>query len=118
MARTLSEAELTSIRERLLAERATLSLDSEQSAEARQPVTLDQQTVGRLSRIDALQGQAMAKATEERRYRRRAQIDTALDRLQEGNYGQCVVCSEEIAPGRLKLDPAVPTCLACAGARG
>ena len=118
MTTMLSKAELASIEERLLSERAVLTSDSAQSEQSRRPVTLDQPAVGRLSRMDALQDQAMAQATEDRRRQRRAQIDTALDRLHEGAFGECVACGEEIARGRLDLDPAVPTCLACASARG
>lgn len=118
MTQTLSEAALAAIEARLLEERTMLSSDSAHSEDARRPVTFDQPAVGRLSRMDALQDQAMAKATEERRFRRRAQIDAALDRLRDGTYGECVICGEEIAAGRLELDPAVATCLECASARG
>lgn len=103
------------IRHRLIAERAELEQISREAADLRAPVDLDQQSVGRLSRMDSLQVQAMARATEERRRQRIAQIDAALKRLEAGTYGECVVCGEAIAPKRLELDPAVPTCVACAG---
>ena len=77
-------------------------------------VTLDQQSVGRLSRMDALQGQAMAKATAARRQGRVQQTQNALQRLDEGEYGYCTDCGEDIAPARLKLDPAVSLCISCA----
>lgn len=99
---------------RLLAERAALETASDTAAEIRGPVTLDQQSVGRLSRMDALQVQAMAVATEERRRQQIARIEAALKRLDDGTYGACVICGEEIAPKRLALDPAVPTCIRCA----
>jgi DnaK suppressor protein len=102
------------IRSRLVAERTTLEQMSQEAAELRAPVDVDRQSVGRLSRMDSLQVQAMALATEERRRQRIAQIDAALKRLAAGTYGACVVCGEEIAPKRLELDPAVPTCVNCA----
>ena len=50
------------VRQRLLARRAAL-VDEDRLSEAdRAPVTLDQESVGRLSRIDAMQVQAMALA--------------------------------------------------------
>ena len=111
------EIDLNAVRRRLEAELDELQESSEHSEEARRPVTLDQPSVGRLSRMDALQEQAMAVATESRRQQRREGISRALERLEQGEYGECVMCGEEIAPKRLALDPAVPTCLSCAGAR-
>ncbi|MGF1625231.1 MAG: TraR/DksA family transcriptional regulator [Alphaproteobacteria bacterium] len=78
------------------------------------PVELDQTTVGRLSRMDALQGQAMAQETARRRGLELQRIDAALARVDAGDYGYCVRCDEPIEPGRLKVDPATPTCVACA----
>lgn len=106
------------IRTRLKAERMLLERMSEGAAELRAPVDVDQQSVGRLSRMDSLQVQAMALATEERRRQQIARIDAALKRLDEGTYGECVICGETIAPKRLELDPAVPTCITCAARSG
>ena len=80
----------------------------------RRPVALDQQSVGRLSRMDALQSQAMAQGQSRRREARERVIRAALARIEEGEYGHCTECGEAIAPRRLELDPAVPTCIACA----
>jgi DnaK suppressor protein len=79
-----------------------------------QPVELDQARVGRLSRMDALQGQAMAEATDRRRHQELERIDAALARLAEGDYGFCLECGEAIAEKRLAFDPAAPLCIACA----
>ncbi len=79
-------------------------------------VTLDQQRVGRLSRMDALQAQAMAGATDARRARERRRLKQALARLDAGSWGVCVDCDEPIAPGRLAIDPAAERCVECAGA--
>jgi DnaK suppressor protein len=102
---------------RLEEEREALNAERAASREARQPVALDQQSVGRLSRMDAMQGQAMAQEAERRRIQRLHLIEAALRRIEEGDYGLCVECDEEIAPKRLDLDPAVATCIRCAGAK-
>lgn len=86
----------------------------ELSADAQAVVELDQQAVGRLSRMDALQQQAMAKATEANRNRDISGIKAALERLEEGEFGECVECGEPIAPKRLELNPVVLTCISCA----
>ncbi|MGI9434697.1 MAG: TraR/DksA family transcriptional regulator [Geminicoccaceae bacterium] len=79
-----------------------------------QPVALDQTRVGRLSRMDALQSQAMAQETERRRHQELDRIDQALKRLSEGEYGDCLECGEPIAPKRLAFDPSAALCIDCA----
>ena len=95
---------------------ALTALDAEDALgeEGRKTVTLDQQSVGRLSRMDALQQQAMAKATQARRGQYRQRLLAALDRIEEGEFGYCCECGEEIAEKRLDLDPTVPNCVSCA----
>jgi len=97
---------------------AELDADQESSADARKPVALDQQSVGRLSRMDAMQVQAMAEAQERRRRGERHRIEQALERLADGDYGYCVECGEEIGLKRLEFDPAIQTCIKCAGRNG
>jgi len=101
----------------LLARRAELIEEDRISAEGREPVTLQQDSVGRLSRMDAIQQQAMAQAQERRRAQERVRISSALNRLDEGEWGYCVRCGEEIASARLKHDPSVATCVGCASGR-
>lgn len=85
------------------------------SEEGRAPVTLQQDAVGRLSRMDAMQQQAMAQAEERRRAAERSRIRAAMARLDEGEWGYCATCGEEIAEGRLRNDPSVAQCVRCAG---
>lgn len=99
----------------LEAEREALFAASEDTSADRKPVELDQQSVGRVSRGDAMQVQAMAKAQDARRGARIKMIDAALIRIEEGDYGYCAECGEEIPAKRLDVDPAVPRCVKCAG---
>lgn len=78
------------------------------------PVELDQSRVGRLSRMDALQGQAMSQAAGQRREQELARIGAALQRLDAGHYGQCLRCDQDIAPARLRIDLAATLCIGCA----
>ena len=75
-------------------------------------VQLDQQSVGRLSRMDALQNQAMAQETERRRQLNLRKIAVALARIEEGEFGYCAVCGDPIQRARLDIDPAAATCVA------
>jgi DnaK suppressor protein len=101
-------------RHRLLARREELDEEDRITAEARAPVTLQQDAVGRLSRMDAMQQQAMAQAAEARRKAERGRIGAALRRLDEGEWGWCLSCGEEIAAARLEHDPSVAQCVRCA----
>ena len=101
-------------RERLAARIAELDAQDRAGAQARAPVTLQQDSVGRLSRMDAMQAQAMALATQRRRDAERTRIAAALARLDEGEWGYCLACGEAIAAARLRHDPSVGTCVNCA----
>jgi len=99
----------------LIARRAELE-DLQRLSEAAQgPVMLDQQSVGRLSRMDAMQQQAMAQAQDRARQKERVMIDAALTRIRDGDYGYCAECGEEIAEKRLALNPSAALCIRCAG---
>ena len=106
--------DIDAMRDALWQERTRLGQSSVATSGKRSPVTLDQQSVGRLSRMDAMQVQAMAKAEEARRQQRLRLIEAALRRIDEGEYGYCVACGDDIVPGRLVSDPASPRCVACA----
>jgi DnaK suppressor protein len=87
---------------------------AESSREATATVELDQTRQGRLSRMDALQGQAMAKDAERRRQLSVQRLTAALERLDRGEFGECRDCGEAIAEARLQADPATGLCLDCA----
>lgn len=110
----MDDADIARFCTRLEAELAALDADDALGAEGQKTVELDQCAVGRLSRMDALQGQAMARATQARRDASRKRIAAAFARIEEGEYGYCTECGEEIAENRLALDPTVPTCISCA----
>ena len=100
-------------RESILQEIDELRALSDRSKDSRAPVELDQQSVGRLSRMDAMQQQSMDLAREERRRHRLAVLGAALRRVDEDEYGYCLACGEDILPERLEIDPAVTLCVSC-----
>lgn len=86
------------------------------AGEGARPVDLDQ-PIGRLSRMDAMQQQAMAKATREKAKVRLAQVRLALTAAADGEYGYCRRCEEPIGIGRLRSKPETPFCIECQGQR-
>jgi DnaK suppressor protein len=92
----------------------TLQHEAKQACEA---VTLDQSCVGRLSRMDAMQSQAMNLEAQRRRSSEIRRLQSALRRFENDDYGYCEDCGEDIHEGRLMLDPAALYCTACASRR-
>ncbi|MBW2708460.1 MAG: TraR/DksA C4-type zinc finger protein [Deltaproteobacteria bacterium] len=93
---------------------AIIASQESQKKEGGAPVELDQGRVGRLTRMDAMQQQAMSQAAARLTDLERQRIQSALGRMQSGDYGYCIICDEEIAEGRLAFDPSILTCITCA----
>lgn len=104
---------LPHFRQRLLDELAQVERSLQDSQDAAATVVLDQSSVGRLSRMDALQQQAMAEGLTERLRLSRRQLQAALDRVEAGSYGLCCQCEDTIEFARLEHNPSVVFCHAC-----
>ena len=89
-----------------------LALD-ETSRESRQIVELDQSSVGRLSRMDAMQQKAMADATAARRRAAITRLRAALARIDAAEFGECAECGDDIPLERLRIDPSLTRCAGC-----
>ena len=105
-----------SARARLLELRDELRSMLDLSAEAAKPVDLDQ-PIGRISRMDAIQQQKMVQASRRAAELRLQQVAAALRRLDDEEYGECLICSEPIAEARLVARPEAPLCIGCQSAR-
>ena len=102
------------VRNKLLELRAELLAVAQAGKASAEVVELDQSKVGRLSRMDAIQAQAMAQASEQRREQTLRRIDAALKRIDDDDYGYCLKCDDAINPKRLEFDPTVTLCIECA----
>lgn len=112
----ISEAELTAFRSRLESLRDELDALLANTIESSRPVDLEE-PIGRISRVDAMQQQGMVAANRAAAKRRRQQVDAALRRILEGEYGECASCGEDIDPRRLEAHPEAPLCVACQSLR-
>jgi len=109
----LTEEQAEALRRQLVELVAELEGRLRAGAGTADPVVLDQSSVGRLSRMDAMQQQAMAKATREKAQLRLSQCKTALSSFDRDEYGLCRKCDEPIGHGRLSAKPEAPFCLEC-----
>ena len=105
--------DVSKAKQKLIEEFQSLQALRETARASRAPVELDQQSVGRLSRMDALQKQNMELATEHRRQMRVKAIEAAIKRIDNGDFGYCLICDEKIAPQRIEFDPAISSCISC-----
>lgn len=104
---------------RLLQERYEALVDLVQTGEtSAATVVLDQSCVGRLSRVDAMQAQAMSRETNRRRDAELRQIGAALQRIERGEFGDCLKCGVAIPVQRLQYNPAAALCVSCAESSG
>lgn len=103
--------------DRLVAELQQLAEAIAQAGSAAGTVELDQSSVGRVSRMDAMQQQAMARGLQERLAVRKRKIEAALARIASGTYGRCCQCQAEMEAQRMEADPAAVFCPACATER-
>ena len=112
----MDQRDIAAFKRQLVDRREALAEVASSGDDAAGTVELDQTRVGRLSRMDALQAQAMAKESGRRRQLELQRIAAALERIDDEGFGYCLGCGEEIAPARLQFDPAVTLCIDCASA--
>ncbi|MBS3804164.1 MAG: TraR/DksA family transcriptional regulator [Oleiphilaceae bacterium] len=110
----MSPEEISKFKVLLIELKNDLMSTSEERDSKTATVNLDQSCTGRLSRIDALQGQAIAVAGQARAKQRLQMIEAAFQRIEEGEFGECVECGEDINPKRLEVNPTTLHCIECA----
>lgn len=110
----MTEQDRERFRAMLLRQQTELEEMDESSRAAAKPVELDQASVGRLSRMDAIRAQQMARESERRRQQQLIKIEAALRRIESGEFGCCLSCGEEIDIRRLTVDPTSTRCISCA----
>lgn len=110
----MNESQETRLRDVISTRLNELKAEDKLGAEGQSVVVLDQQSVGRLSRMDAIQNQAMAVAQQKSRDQETLRLQATLSRLDDPEFGHCEECGDEIAMGRLELNPANRRCINCA----
>ena len=107
------EAKFTKYKKLIERQLQELTAEDELGQSSQRTVVLDQQSVGRLSRMDALQSQAMAQAQQRRRDVLKSSLTAALQRLEDEEFGYCADCGDEIEEARLSASPLKIKCMSC-----
>lgn len=105
--------QINKLRQILKEKRDALQREIHDTTDSVKPVVLDQSSVGRLSRMDAIQTQQMQKGLLVRKRIHMLNIDAALKRIEIDDYGYCVQCGEDIDFSRLLIDPSIVVCVSC-----
>jgi DnaK suppressor protein len=113
MANLISHSQRSQLRELVEVEIASLSKQIELSKLSGKTVALDQTLAGRVSRIDAIQQQKMAKSATARDQKRKLRLESVLEHLDETYYGVCEECDNLIGFERLKIKPESRFCITC-----
>ena len=106
--------QISTIRNELLRALNKLERSLKISGESARPRDLEQDTVGRLSRIDALQNAGLTAKLEDRERAQLGQVVEALRRIEDGTYGACQGCGGTISMERLMVFPETLACDRCA----
>ena len=108
----LTDEQIDELVARLASSRDELRNQLRVSKDGARTVALSE-PIGRLTRMDALQQQAMAKANRAAYDRRLRLVEAALQAVERGEYGSCRSCEEPVGYRRLKARPETPFCLDC-----
>jgi DnaK suppressor protein len=108
----LTSEQLDQIRDELKRTLSRLERSTQTSLE-RRSTEIDQGTVGRLSRIEAIQNQGLIRTLHEREQLQMEQVMEALERIASGSYGICTDCRAPILFERLSIFPETRTCNHC-----
>ncbi|MBI4326724.1 MAG: TraR/DksA family transcriptional regulator [Chloroflexi bacterium] len=94
-----------------------LSAAVEGKADSTAPVQVDA-SIGRLSRMDAIQSQQMALGLKARQQQALMRLRNALQAIAYGTYGRCRGCQGPIGLERLEAQPDAVKCVKCAAQGG
>ena len=100
-----TDRQLQEIQTLLLEKKAQLEQQLQDAESATGVVTLDQTTVGRVSRIDAMQQQSMAVSTRGKAEASLRKVIGALRKIDAKDYGYGSNCDKPIEFKRLEVQP-------------
>tara|TARA_Y100000780_G_scaffold118722_1_gene106849 strand:+ start:32 stop:391 length:360 start_codon:yes stop_codon:yes gene_type:complete len=70
--------------------------------------------IGRLTRMEAIGSKGVSEASLSSAQRKLSKLETALNKIENSEFGVCIRCSSPIPKDRMILMPESVTCVACA----
>ena len=109
----MTEAKRKELQQQLQNLETEINDSLESSDDTTNPISPDS-SIGRLTRLDALQSQQMSFEARRRLKKRLKNVQKALQLMEDGKYGICMKCQDEIPVGRLESMPEARVCVDCA----
>lgn len=109
----MDERQKSELKAKIISELETLKADLENLRNAVKPIAPDN-AIGRISRMEAINAKSVNEKALANARNRKSRLETALDKIDDPDFGLCVICDEDIPIGRLMLMPEVSTCVRCA----
>ena len=109
----LNKQQIDQLRGLLIDRKIILEVQLAENKDQAETVELDQQLMGRVSRIDAIQQQKMAAANRSSQELDLRNITKALQSIEADEYGYCEECGDLIPFERLKIKPEALYCISC-----
>lgn len=110
----MEKTEKKRIKDKILEEMKNLKTTMTSLEESAKPVAPDV-AIGRLTRMEAINSKEINEANLRSSRSRLSMLQSALDRLDDPDFGICVECEEPIVSGRLLVMPESRRCVECAG---
>ncbi len=110
---TMNPTERQELRRGIDQQIAEVRAEIEALGESASPVAPDN-AIGRVSRMDAINNQAINESSLGRARERLEQLESALARVDQPDFGTGVMCLQPIAPARLTYLPDSTLCVQCA----
>ena len=109
----MNPREREELREIILGEIESRKHQIESLLKSTKPIAPDN-AIGRLTRMEAIGSQRVSEASLSSAQRKLAKLETALNKIENPEFGVCIRCSSPIPKGRMISMPESVTCVACA----
>ena len=101
------------IRKKIKSLISSLHKEIEELEELTKPVS-PENSIGRLTRMDAINNKSVAEASLRNRKRKLGKLKVAINKIDDEDFGVCIRCKSVINPQRIILMPESEKCVRCA----
>jgi DnaK suppressor protein len=108
-----SKEELKNIESRIKAEIESTQETIETFRELTKPIS-PENAIGRVSRMDAINNKGVNDSTLNKAELKLKNLEIALTKINEPDFGKCRLCKSQIPIGRILLLPQITICVNCA----
>ena len=109
----LSQKDRNELREIIEKKIIRTSEDVDELRELTKPVS-PENSIGRISRMDAINNKSVNEAALNTARQKLVKLEFALSKVDQEDFGICIVCNQTIPEGRLMFMPESARCVSCA----